>query len=470
MISQDMQPNQEAGVRNPTTLAPAVAHSHASSASVVSTGSSSNGNSGLPAVDTIREYDVLMGRGSGPNRHSGNIHFRAIVGEVFDKFLSKHGSDRTMVGKGGSDMMRIDPSTKNRLAQAVLDKITIKKNGRFLQKLNKKELSDAIKKGEDSSLIRARSYSLMDTAMATALARKVKAGTVEDNGNEKKEIDASAVVFYKIIPEKQILAKIKQTFRFLRDQNEASTVEKHRQNRKKAAVAGNQMATAHVTAGMNGMQSQLPGGLGYLVDRFGVNGVNGLNVNASGLSNIINPINAGAVPFGNNTIKTLNNTNPQGATMDLASRFLCDLPQANRILSASNGQAQQPLFQGSALAAGANQPNGNNDASTKRLLEQLTLSRLVNLQKQRDDTISAYLAHAAPGSAVAPNPTPALSGVGILQPSLQLQGLAAAQQPKFQNLLGSAVAPQMSANPDTLSLLLQLQQRQQQQQQQQQQR
>lgn len=180
MTTQDQQPRQDAdenSVRNAAAIAPAV-QSNTSSASVVSTGSSSNGNMSLPAVETIREYDVLMGRGSGPNRHSGNIHFRAIVSDVFDEFLSKHGSDRTMVGEGGSDMMRIDPSTKNRLAQAVLDKITIKKKGRFLQKLNKKELADAIKKGEDSDLIRARSYSLMDTAMATALARKAKNGAL----------------------------------------------------------------------------------------------------------------------------------------------------------------------------------------------------------------------------------------------------------------------------------------------------
>ncbi len=475
----DQQPNQQNPDRNPVPTPPAVAPSNPISTSIASA-SSSNGNmekkNSLPAVETIREYDVLMGRGSGPNRHSGNVHFRAIVGEVFDEFLSKHGADRSMMGEAGSDMMRIDPSTKNRLAQTVLDRITIKKNGRFLQKLNKKELADAFKKGEDGKLIRARSYSLMDAAMATALARKAKNGTLEDTGDEKQEINANAVVFYKIIPEKQILAKIKQTFRFLRDQNEASTVEKHRQIRKRAARG---TMPAQATVGVTGLQSQHPGGLAgarlpmpnanafALMNCFGMNGVNGLNANTPNLSNMI----PGPTPLSNNGIKTLNDVNPQGASMDLASRLLCDLPQANRIISTSNGQSQQPLYQGSVLTAAANQLNGNTDASTKRLLEQLTISRLANLQKQRDDTITAYLTHAAPPSAGTPTPAPALSSPGVLQSPSPLQNLASAHQQQLQQLLNlntAAVAPSpINANPDTLSLLLQLQQQQRQLQQQQ---
>ncbi len=385
-------------------------------------------NSKEQAVDKIREYDVLMGRGSGPNRHSGNIHFRAIVGETFDEFLSKHGSDRTMIGDSGSDMLRIDPSTKNRLAQAVLDKITIEKNGRFLQKLNKKELSEAIKKGEDRHLIKARAFSLMDAAMANTVTPESIAEKAEgDNKDESPALEKcggfnpNAVVYYRIIPEKQILAKIKQTFRFLRDQNEASNAENHRQRARRVAAASmggvpRDQFSAAALGGVCGMQLPrgLAGGLANsnsmayaLMQRMGVDGLNinpsplpdQLNyANPRGLNNIIAPTPSITM----SAIKNLHHcqSNPSVGAMDLASRFLIDLPQPKRIISTSEPASAPSFLQGSALAAAVSQLDGSNNAgkvvpsmdnSTKRLLEELTLSRLANLQKQREDTISAFL-------------------------------------------------------------------------------
>jgi hypothetical protein len=501
-------------------------------------------NKNKDGIDSIREYDVLMGRGSGPNRHSGNIHFRAIVGEVFDDFLSKHGSSRPMIGDNGSDavMLRIDPSTKNRLAQAVLDKISLEKEGRFLQKLNKREIADAIKNGTAGKLIKARAVTFMDVAMTSVAMATVAttendteqvggveiAATPVDSSHEK--VAANAVVYYKIIPEKQILAKIKQTFRFLRDQNEASNAEKQRQRVRRVAAAAascglprDQLSlSANSLGGIGGMQ--IPGGLSNsstmavtyaLMERMGANAgmnypLNTLNVNPSplpdqlnftnnanangssnvntssngnlwaatrGLNNIVVPP---ATSMTMNAIKSMNHANNPGGAMGystVASRLLCDLPQPKRILSNSDAKASPSLLQGSSLAAAVSQLDSNSnkipsplDNSAERFLEELTLSRLANLQKQREATINAYLAMertsgGAQGSAAIGNTASHIDGVGVSPatiPSQQLQRLlnlnAAAPNPLHMAPVGNtnALGSLGSTTLEPLSLLLQL--------------
>lgn len=456
-------------------------------------------------MDTIREYDVLMGRGSGPNRHSGNIHFRAIVGEVFDEFLSKHGhSDRSLMGDGGSDMLRIDPSTKNRLAQAVLDKITLEKKGRFLQKMNKKELMEAIEKGEDGDLIKARAVSLMDTAMATAVPTDpdaVKAAADGKSGDSNGKTVVHAVVYYKIIPEKQILAKIKQTFRFLRDQNEASNAEKHRQRTRRIAAASCGLPVDQQSLSVNplGAMGGLPlaGGLSNpstiaayaLMERMGNNPLGAhaaLGVNPAPLPDklgLSNPRSLGNLMPSASSMAMSAIKAPGSATnyQSVASRLLCDLPQPNRILSTSDPTPSQ-MFQGNPLAAAMNQLEGNTnkiaspvDTSAKRLLEELTLSRLANLQKQREDTINAYLAMerttgvGASVSAGIGGAASAIDGVGLTQSATNP---AAQQLQRLLNLNAGTPGPMPMApasatasaalgglTPSTsepLSLLLQL--------------
>ena len=476
-------------------------------------------------MDSIREYDVLMGRGSGPNRHSGNIHFRAIVGEVFDEFLSKHGSSRTMICDNGTDMLRIDPSTKNRLAQAVLDKITLEKKGRFLQKLNKRELLDAVEKGEDSTLIKARAVTIIDSIMSSASTTGMNADGKGDSSNPK--IGGGAVVYYKVIPEKQILAKIKQTFRFLRDQNEQSNAEKHRQRaRQFAAVAAGRGAAPREQKSLSvaslGSIGNLPirGGLVNaatyaLMERIGAginNPLNALNVNPTPLpdqlnfannananvNSSVNTNNNGSLwtgtrslnnimasptkPMTISAIKNINTTNPPAGAMDLsavASRLLCDLPQQKRILPTSEAPTASSLLQSSALAAAAsrleNSSKGNNMASAidnpaKRLLEELTLSRLANLQKQRDDTINAYLAMERSssgnrGSPVIGNAVSQVDGVGVAPssaPSQQLHRLfnlnTSNPSPLPLTTSGNAAAlgGLKNSTSEPLSLLLQL--------------
>jgi hypothetical protein len=543
---------------NTTEAAPPSASAGFSSATVADTDSAATRNSSTVAIednseestndhsdknkeglDSIREYDVLMGRGSGPNRHSGNIHFRAIVGEVFDDFLSKHGSNRPMIGDDGTDtvMFRIDPSTKNRLAQAVLDKIALEKDGRFLQKLNKREIADAFKKGNESKLIKARAVTFMDVAMTTVAM--TESDTEQVDGDEKvatpvdsshEKVGTNAVVYYKIIPEKQILAKIKQTFRFLRDQNEASSAEKQRQRVRRVAAAvascglprGQLSLSANSLCGVGGMQ--IPGGLSNtstmavtyaLMERMGANvgmnySLNTLNVNPSPLPDQLNftkNINANgsshvnrssngnlwaatrslnnivvppAMSMTMNAIKTMNHANTPGGAMGyctVASRLLCDLPQPKRILSTSDATASPSFLQGSSLAAvisqldsSSNKIHSSPDNSAKRFLEELTLSRLANLQKQREDTINAYLAiertsGATQGSAAIGNTASQIDGVCVSSsaiPSQQLRRFlnfnAAAPNPLPMAPVGNTTAFRSLANTtsEPLSLLFQL--------------
>jgi len=73
----------------------------------------------LVTASELRENDVLLGRGTGPNGNTGNIRFRLLVKEELSRMENIHGF-------------------KTKLAQKVVD-IVRKRNGRFLRKLSKKE-------------------------------------------------------------------------------------------------------------------------------------------------------------------------------------------------------------------------------------------------------------------------------------------------------------------------------------------
>lgn len=448
-------------------------------------------------VASIREYDVLMGRGSGPNRHAGNVHFRAIVGEVFDQFLEKQD---TCVegGSGGSELARIDPTTKNRLAQAVLDKITISKKGRFLQKLSKKELFDANKDGSISKLVKARGSSLDEE---------------EQDGDERT---VNSVDYYKIVSEKQVLAKIKQTFRFLRDQNEASSrAEKQRQRVRRVARGNSPVIETDLTGsvGSRVLMGSSPFAAYSLLNNpryFGLNSnhlvhqmglanntrISHAENNQRGGAKSANSLWARNVPpvssssLNMNSLKNANTLDASSANMDLAS-----LLQPNRLLPISSSNQTSALFQGtSSLLSGAmvgntqglentntilNQANNVADQNmAKRILEEITLSRLAHLQKQRDDTISAYISlgldangaaanNDASIAAATGNMTSAVDSQNLQRLLNNMNGSVATNSPQVS--LSNIAATNMAAagfgmngcnngNPSqSLSLLLQLQ-------------
>jgi len=428
------------------------------------------------AMDHIRDYDVLMGRGSGPNRHSGNIHFRAIVGEVFDDFLRKNAATPNVM-RARSGMLRIDPATKNRLAQTVLDKISVEKNGRFLQKLNKKELMDAIEKGQETKLIKARANSIMDATLTTPI--------LDSHGGipgDTSMTPVNAVVFYKLIPEKQILAKIKQTFRFLRDQNEASKTDKHRQRARQAAAVAASLNTMNKTKSPTDSFNSvcnLPnqGGLSKnstIAATMALMGMNntqlpdalkgGNSVNPSLLAGTPwaatrNPSNIAGIPP--SSLMSMNALKNSPGSMDysqMASRLLCDLPQPQRILSANDNPGTPPssLLQGSSLVAAVSQQLEKNpnlgatmDVNTKRLIEELTLSRLANLQRQREDTINTYLAMERSSNLPSSSPNNVTSAMQIQHllnstaaSNMHYQASGTASE-QIQRILNTTAAPNM---------------------------
>ncbi|GKZ01079.1 hypothetical protein MPSEU_001059500 [Mayamaea pseudoterrestris] len=69
-------------------------------------------------ITELRAADVLLGRGSGPNDHEGNIRFRLLVQERKDEYLATN--------------HRV---TKGRIAQEIVDQV-FARNGRFLRKLD----------------------------------------------------------------------------------------------------------------------------------------------------------------------------------------------------------------------------------------------------------------------------------------------------------------------------------------------
>jgi hypothetical protein len=136
-------------------------------------------------LSSFRSNDVLLGRGSGPNRWEGNVRFRATVQRIYTEFLASRGA---AVAKSSS-YSALDPYVKNQLARQVLSAIH-DANGRFLQKMIKQDF-------------------LKDPCSKTT---EVIHEEVEQGENSK------ITVVYVEAHSKKAMEKIKQTFRFLYDQ------------------------------------------------------------------------------------------------------------------------------------------------------------------------------------------------------------------------------------------------------------
>lgn len=76
----------------------------------------------LVTSDRITRNDVLCGRGAGSNAHSGNITFRALVGQLHHTYLNAKPLDKTNISKG--------------LVRKITDQ-----GGRFLKQSKKKDIN-----------------------------------------------------------------------------------------------------------------------------------------------------------------------------------------------------------------------------------------------------------------------------------------------------------------------------------------
>jgi hypothetical protein len=166
---------------------------------VKSSSSSRNNNTDAGINSELRPADILMGRGTGPNQHSGNVRFRALVYETFAKYMEALGismddsNSSTVPTASGTNCVPIDAITKKKLAYKVLSKIKEVK-GRFLQKLTKHEAANAC----SSSFPKDGSTSI----------------AIVDNIVNEHHSNG----IYVEVSDRLAIEKIKQTYRFLYEQ------------------------------------------------------------------------------------------------------------------------------------------------------------------------------------------------------------------------------------------------------------
>jgi hypothetical protein len=143
-----------------------------------------------------RANDVLFGRGSGPSKHEGNRRFRGVVWETFQGYLQIERARHCSRGEMGNDVLppSLSAATKSRLCQIIREKIA-KMDGRFLQKVT-------------SASVAATPDSDENMTCVTHNERGIK--EVGNRHNLK--------TYYRIVDERQVLSKIKQTLRFLLEQ------------------------------------------------------------------------------------------------------------------------------------------------------------------------------------------------------------------------------------------------------------
>jgi hypothetical protein len=151
----------------------------------------------------FRPNDVLLGRGSGPNRWKGNIRFREVVLNTFQDYLERSVQEQQgrlpLPGvERPTTFSSLDPFAKNQLARTVLR--TIKgERGRFLQRMSKEEF--------ERENVTSRT-------------------TIIHQEQEERKGGKKTSYLYAEAGEKKALEKIKQTFRFLTDQKQARRLSK----------------------------------------------------------------------------------------------------------------------------------------------------------------------------------------------------------------------------------------------------
>ncbi|KAG7345753.1 hypothetical protein IV203_033284 [Nitzschia inconspicua] len=149
------------------------------------------------ALTPFRPKDVLLGRGSGPNRWTGNIHFRELVLKTFQDYVDSSFSEERSPRDRIPSFSSLDPFLKNRLARIVLQAIE-RESGRFLQRMSKEEFE----RGPEP------------------------AAAIVHQEEEKEKGGEVVTYFYTVASEKKAMEKIKQTFRFLNDQKQARRLSK----------------------------------------------------------------------------------------------------------------------------------------------------------------------------------------------------------------------------------------------------
>jgi hypothetical protein len=122
-------------------------------------------------ITEVLAADVLLGRGSGPNDHPGNIQFRKLVAERKDEYMATN-----------------HRLTKARIAQEIVDSVFTNK-GRFLRKLEGNELvANQIPEGVDAYALVSDEATIMEKAKQALRQNTIKC---KDNNSPSAKYSAA---------------------------------------------------------------------------------------------------------------------------------------------------------------------------------------------------------------------------------------------------------------------------------------
>lgn len=327
--------------------------------------------SSLPSPSSpFRPNDVLMGRGSGPNRWKGNILFRDLVLKTFQDYVVSSASDQETKKKKTSKQQQqqkqpqqqllplplksfssLDPFVKNQLAKSVLHAIE-EKRGRFLQKMTKEEF-------EGEYCNKSNSTKIDGSGVPTILHQEEEEGKgVGETGEEGRVTTTTTTYVYIEATEKKAMEKIKQTFRFLNDQKQArrqSKVAAARRMSDEAVKASFATATAATARNHNDSSASLHAAAASASDR--------MRASPLRLHNLLSPQAAqhvlqGAVGSGNSSLlASLLARSFSGPAASLAQMYSSSGMEATAAAAAGVNQQSASSLASLLMAASSQQRN-----------------------------------------------------------------------------------------------------------------
>jgi hypothetical protein len=194
---------------------------------------------------SLREFDILTGRGSGPNQSQGNTRFRQVVWETYQEHLSSMGVS-TATASAGQELSRgshfqhhqfMDSVVKNKLATKILAKIQAL-NGRFLRRISPEDFRN-LPEHERALVIRV-------PETVPTPSKREKSVSSESTTEVSSDVAAATVAppqkrttFYVQLSTKETMEKIKQSLRFQVDRSEQQKEHHlHRDQIRQQAISG----------------------------------------------------------------------------------------------------------------------------------------------------------------------------------------------------------------------------------------
>ncbi|KAG7344978.1 hypothetical protein IV203_032509 [Nitzschia inconspicua] len=165
----------------------------------------------------LRKYDVLTGRGSGPNQSQGNTLFRQIVWETYREYLQSLDVDRGSLPvtphhqDPNASRRPMDGNIKNLLARIILSKVQ-DRQGRFLRRICKEDFR-SLSEDEKSRVVQVPLDSETVKTLSPPFTKKEPQVHTSSPLSQK-------VNLYVELSVKETLEKIKQSLRFQVDRCE----------------------------------------------------------------------------------------------------------------------------------------------------------------------------------------------------------------------------------------------------------